>query len=90
MTKFHTTTYPKEKLDEMCREADEKQATEGLNFDEIIEEEKERQETLKKKRMEGLSGMFKWKQQPEQGGQDTVSLKFSSARETGLEPTNRS
>ena len=75
MTKFHAATCPKEKLDEMCREADEKKATEGLNFDEIIEEEKERQETLKKKRMGGLSGMFKWKQQPEQGDQDTVSLK---------------
>ena len=42
MTKFHAATCPKEKLDKMCREAEEKQATEALNFDEIIEEEKER------------------------------------------------
>ena len=41
-TKFHAATCPKNKLDELCREAEEKQAREGLNFDEIIEEEKER------------------------------------------------
>ena len=40
MTKFHAATCPKDKLDEMCREAEEKQATEALNFDEIIEEER--------------------------------------------------
>ena len=42
MTKFDAATCSKEKLDKMCREAEEKQATEVLNFDEIIEEEKER------------------------------------------------
>ena len=42
MTKFHAATCPKNKLHEMCREAEEKHATEALNFDEIIEEEKER------------------------------------------------
>ena len=75
MTKIHAATCPKEKLNKMCREAEEKLVTEGLNFDEIIDEEKERQETLKEKRMEGLSGMFKWKQEPKQEGHDTVILK---------------
>ena len=81
MTKFHAATCPMARLDEMCREAEEEQATEGLNFDEIIEEEKERQETLRKKRMEtgGLMGMFRRRQErvtePEQGTQDTISLK---------------
>ena len=42
MTKFHAATCPKNNLYEMCREAEEKQVTEALNFDEIIEEEKER------------------------------------------------
>ena len=42
MSKFHAATCPMDKLDEMCREAKEKLATEGLNFDEIIEEEKAR------------------------------------------------
>ena len=40
MTKFHAATCSKNKLDEMCREAEEMQATEALNFDEIIEEER--------------------------------------------------
>ena len=39
MTKFHAATCPKNKLHEMCREAEENQATELLNFDEIIKEE---------------------------------------------------
>ena len=34
MTKFHSATSIK--LEEMCRKAEEKQPTEGLNFDEII------------------------------------------------------
>ena len=42
ITKFHAATCPMEKVYEMCREAEEKQTTEELNFDEIIEEEKER------------------------------------------------
>ena len=42
ITKFHAATCPTDKLDEMCREAEEKRATEGLNFDETIEEDKER------------------------------------------------
>ena len=81
MTKFHAATCPMARLDEMCREAEEEQATEGLNFDEIIEEERERQETLRKYRMEtgGLMGMFNRRQEPanepEQGTQDTISLK---------------
>ena len=41
-TKTHNATCPMDKLDEMCREAEENQATEALNFDEIIEEEKAR------------------------------------------------
>ena len=40
MTKVHAATCPNNKLVEMCREAEDKQPTEGLNFDEIIEEEK--------------------------------------------------
>lgn len=73
MSKFHAATCPNTKLEEMCREAEEKQPTESLNFDEIIEEEKERQETLKKKRMEPgrLGRMFRGKQErvtePEHG-----------------------
>ena len=65
----------------MCREAEEEQPTEGLNFDEIIEEEKERQETLKKKRMKKcrLMGMCRKGEEqvtePEQGTKDTISLK---------------
>ena len=42
MSKFHAATCSKDKLGEMCREAEENQATEALNFDEIIEEEKAR------------------------------------------------
>ena len=42
LTKTHAATCPMDKLDEMCREAEENQATEALNFDEIIEEEKDR------------------------------------------------
>ena len=42
MTKCHAATCSKDKLAEMCREAEEKKATEGINFDEIIEEEKAR------------------------------------------------
>ena len=42
MSKFHAATCPMDKLEEMCREAEENQATEALNFDEIIEEEKAR------------------------------------------------
>ena len=42
ITKTHAVTCPMDKLDEMCREAEENQATEALNFDEIIEEEKDR------------------------------------------------
>ena len=81
MTKFHSATCPMARLDEMCREAEAEQATEGLNFDDIIEEERKRQETLRKKRMEtgGLTGMFRrrqdWVTEPEQGTQDIISLK---------------
>ena len=81
MTKFHAATCPMARLDEMCREAEAEQATEGLNFDEIIEEEKERQETLRMNRLETgrLMGMFRRRQdrvtEPEQGTQDTISLK---------------
>ena len=81
MTKFHAATCPMARLDEMCREAEAEQATESLNFDEIIEEERKRQETLRKKRMEtgGLMRMFRRRQErvtePEQGTQDTISLK---------------
>ena len=42
MSKFHSVKGQKDKLDEMCRKAEEKQLTDGLKFDEIIEEEKER------------------------------------------------
>ena len=42
LTKTHAATCPMDKLEEMCREAEENQATEALNFDEIIEEEKAR------------------------------------------------
>ena len=76
MTKFHSATCHMARLDEMCREAEAEQVTEGLNFDDIIEEE-----TLRKKRMEtgGLMGMFRRRQErvtePEQGTQDTISLK---------------
>ena len=72
MSKLHAVKGPKDKLDEMCRKAEEKQLTDGLKFEEIIEEEKERQETLKKERKEGLCGMFRRKQEAEQG---TNSLK---------------
>ena len=41
-TKTHNATCSKDKLEDMCREAEENQATEALNFDEIIEEEKAR------------------------------------------------
>ena len=81
MTKFHAATCPMARLDEMCREAEAEQATEGLNFDEIIEEEKARQETLRKKMMEtgGMMGMFSrrqdWVTGAEQGTKDTISLK---------------
>ena len=81
MTKFHAATCPMARLDEMCREAEAEQVTEGLNFDDVIEEERARQETLRKKRMEtgGLMGMFRRRQErvtePEQGTQDTISLK---------------
>ena len=81
MTKFHGARCPMAKLVEMCREAEEEQAPEGLNFDQIIEEEKERQETLRKKRMEtgGLMGMFRRRQErvtePGHGTQDTIRLK---------------
>ena len=75
MTKFHAATCPKDKLDEMCREAEEKHATEALNFDEIIEEEKERQETIKKKKLAGLRGMLRRKHEPEQRTLNTISLK---------------
>ena len=81
MTKFHAATCPMARLDEMCREAEAEQATEGLNFDEIIEEEKERQETLKKKRMKKCRLMEMCRKgqeqvtEPEQGTQDTISLK---------------
>ena len=73
MNKFHSATCQNMKLKEMCRKAEEKQTKEGLNFDEIIEEEKERQETLKKNRTEPgrLRRMFRRKQEqvtePEQG-----------------------
>ena len=73
MSKFHSATCQNMKLKEMCRKAEEKQTKEGLNFDEIIEEEKERQETLKKNRTEPgrLRRMFRRKQEqvtePEQG-----------------------
>ena len=81
MTKFHAATCPMARLDEMCKKAEQEQATEGLNFDEIIEEERERQETLRKKRMEtgGLMVMFRRRHdrvtEPEQGTKDTISLK---------------
>ena len=42
ITKTHAATCQMDKLEEMCREAEENQATEALNFDEIIEEEKAR------------------------------------------------
>ena len=42
LTKTHAATCPMDKLEEMCREAEENQASEALNFDEIIEEEKAR------------------------------------------------
>ena len=72
MTKVHAATCSKDKLDEMCRVEEEKLAKELLNFDEIIQEEKDRQETLKK-RMEW--GMCWRKQNKEQGSHNTISLK---------------
>ena len=75
MSKFHAATCTKDKLEEMCRETEENQATEALNFDEIIEEEMGRQEMLKKRRTAGLRGMLRKKQEPEQGDINTNSLK---------------
>ena len=86
----HISTFhaAKIRLEEMCREAEEISATDGLNFDEIIEEEEERQKTLKKKRMEPgrLKRMFSRKQdgvpEPEQG---TCSLKCFLCQENWTE-----
>ena len=65
MTKAHSATCPMEKLAEMCAEAEEKEEREGLNLNDIIEEERERQEAALKKRAEsgGLMGMFRRKQE---------------------------
>ena len=59
MSKFHAASCQMDKLDEMCREAEERQATEALNFDEIIEEEKYGMGTAWE--------MFRKKQESEQG-----------------------
>ena len=58
MTEFHAASCPEDMLTEMCREA-----AEGPNFDQIIEEEAERQNILRRKRKEsgGLRGMFRRK-----------------------------
>ena len=42
MTKAHSATCAMEKLAEMCAEAEEKEEREGLNLNDIIEEEGER------------------------------------------------
>ena len=65
MTKAHSATCPMETLAEMCAEAEEKEEREGLNINDIIEEERERQEAAMKKRAEsgGLMGMFRRKQE---------------------------
>ena len=65
MTKAHSATCPMEKLAEMCAEAEEKEEREGLNLNDIIEEERERQEAAMRKRAEsgGLMRMFRRKQE---------------------------
>ena len=76
MTKAHFTTCAKEKLAEMCTEAEQREEREGLNLNDIIEEERERQEKRKAK-SEGLLGMFRRKQEitePELEIQDTIPL----------------
>ena len=80
MIEVHAATCSKDKLDEMCRVAEEKLATELLNFDDIIEVEKDTQETLKKKRMawrfwDKVVQFFRRKREPEQGTKNTISLK---------------
>ena len=63
MTKAHSATCPLEKLAEMCAEAEKKEEREGLNLNDIIEEERERREAAEKRRAEsgGLMGMLRRK-----------------------------
>ena len=79
MTKVHAATCSKDRLDEMCRVAEEKLATELLNFDDIIEVEKDTQETLKKRMAFRIWAkvvqLFRRKQELEQGNHNTISLK---------------
>ena len=77
MTQAHSATCSMKKLAEMCAEAEEKEEREGLNLNDIIEEERERQEAAMKKRAEsgGLMGMFRRKQEvTEREIQDTIPL----------------
>ena len=77
MTKAHSATCAMEKLAEMCAEAEEKEEREGLNLNDIIEEERERQEAAMKKRAEsgGLMGIFRRKQEVTQPEiQDIIHL----------------
>ena len=52
MTQAHSATCSMKKLAEMCAEAEEKEEREGLNLNDIIKEERERQEAAMKRRSE--------------------------------------